>query len=800
MITGDVHRRYVGASVRHQSSRPAAVTDALRDQLQTTLGAAYTLERELGGGGMSRVFVAEETRFRRRVVLKVLAPELAQGLSAVRFEREIGLAATLQEPHIVPVLSAGDVGGLPWYSMPFVAGESLRERLRRGPVPAGEAVSILRDVARALAYAHAQGVVHRDVKPANVLLSSGTAVVTDFGIAKALQQARTAVPDVPALPADGLTQVGMPLGTPAYMAPEQAAGDPATDHRADLYAWGVVAYELLAGRHPFAGKTSPQAMMVAHFAETPAPLPTAIPHPLATLVARCLAKDPVHRPADAAEMLRAVDAVAPTPAAPPDVGRAGPAPTIGASTPRVAEDRSLVVLPFANLSPDPENAYFSDGLTEELIADLGRLRALRVISRTSAMAYRGTERAVRDVATELGVRYVLEGSVRRAGAQLRITARLVDAVADAQVWADKYGGTLDDVFDLQERVSRDIVRALDVTLSTDEDRRLGDRPIGDAAAYDCWLRARHEIARASDESLAHAAGLLRRGLEIVPGNPRLRAALAVTEVVAMRTRGETDHALLARAAAEADEVSAEAPGAGGVHSLLGFLAFERGEMQAAATHYARAISADPQDSEAGAWLGIVFLYVGHTDAARRLFDRLRRDDPLYLWPHGLASVVDWFEGRPADGLAAMERCLALGADGPIWRWHWGYLLALLGRHEELAAEAARLAEREPEHPYVRHLLALAAILGGTPDAAAVHLAALATMPLDPHLTFHVGECHALLGDTERALSLVESAGARGFHPAAFVARHDPFLAGVRAHPRFAAVAVEAERRQRAFVV
>jgi serine/threonine-protein kinase len=771
------------------------VTDALRDHLQSALGAAYTLGRELGGGGMSRVFVAKDEALGRDVVVKVLAPELAEGLSAERFAREVRLAARLQHPNVVPVHAAGTgPDGMPYYTMPFIDGASLRERLAAGPLPVAEALTVLRDVARALAYAHAQGVVHRDIKPENVLLTGGAAVVTDFGIAKALTAAGSGAT---------LTQVGMAVGTPAYMAPEQAAGQADVDHRADLYAWGLLAWEALAGRHPFADRTSALALIGAHLTQVPAPLATVrgdVPPGLATLVARCLAKDPVHRPADAAEMLRAVDAVAPTPAAPPDVGRAGPAPTIGASTPRVAEDRSLVVLPFANLSPDPENAYFSDGLTEELIADLGRLRALRVISRTSAMAYRGTERAVRDVATELGVRYVLEGSVRRAGAQLRITARLVDAVADAQVWADKYGGTLDDVFDLQERVSRDIVRALDVTLSTDEDRRLGDRPIGDAAAYDCWLRARHEIARASDESLAHAAGLLRRGLEIVPGNPRLRAALAVTEVVAMRTRGETDHALLARAAAEADEVSAEAPGAGGVHSLLGFLAFERGEMQAAATHYARAISADPQDSEAGAWLGIVFLYVGHTDAARRLFDRLRRDDPLYLWPHGLASVVDWFEGRPADGLAAMERCLALGADGPIWRWHWGYLLALLGRHEELAAEAARLAEREPEHPYVRHLLALAAILGGTPDAAAVHLAALATMPLDPHLTFHVGECHALLGDTERALSLVESAGARGFHPAAFVARHDPFLAGVRAHPRFAAVAVEAERRQRAFVV
>jgi serine/threonine-protein kinase len=1235
--------------------------DVLRERLQSTLGAAYTLERELGGGGMSRVFVAEDAALGRRIVVKVLAPELAEGLSAERFAREIRLAARLQHPNVVPVHAAGaGPDGLPYYTMPYIDGASLRERLAAGPLPVSEALAVLRDVARALAYAHAQGVVHRDIKPENVLITGGAAVVADFGIAKALRAAGLSGSAT-------LTQVGMAVGTPAYMAPEQAVGQDDVDHRADLYAWGLLAWEALAGRHPFTERTTPMALIGAQLTQTPSPLGVVrpvVPPALAALVARCLAKDPAARPADAGEVLRALDAVALTPAEPvaapaspaatptlavlpmanvggdPEhehfsdgltdeligalstvaslrvtgrtssfalkgkglgvaeaartlgvasvlegsvrragsrmkarlqlvdadgtvrwaeafdrtvddifavqeeiaqavvralaarlAGERGPlvrpptadpvaydlylrgrsffrsghaeasrqaitlweqavardpgfaaahaalawtfammpivtdlpardfaprartharralelderlaeahaamanvayaadldVPAAGAHVRRALEldpgsveahlfhavwlkgqrhfaraeaharraveidplmpnahfvlawvhqasgrpaealprlttvtestpgwafpremlvlthvalgrldealaecrralevgsrrerallayvhalrgeraeaqailealqtpaerphappcqmayayaalgdpdaaigwierafderdphvnglgdhlpydplradprfrallsrlrhapppddepvpappdahapaphppDHSLVVLPFANLSPDPDTGYFSDGLTEELIADLARVRALRVISRTSAMRYRGRERALRDVAAELGVRYVLEGSVRRAGAQLRITARLVDAKTDAQLWADKFAGTLDDVFDLQERVSRDVVQALDVTLSADEDRRFGERPVADAAAYDCWLRARHEIARASDDSLAHAAVLLRRGLDIVPGNARLRGALAATEVVAMRARGETDVGLLARVAAEADEVYAEAPGAGGAHSLLGFLAFERGEMQAAATHYARAVAADPQDSEAGAWLGIVYLYVGHTDDARRLLDRLRRDDPLYLWPHGLASVVDWFEGRPGAGVAAMERCLALGADGPIWRWHWGYLLALLGRHAELTAEAGRLAEREPDHPYVRHLLAMAAILGGTPDAARPHLAALAVMPLDAHLTFHVGECHALLGDAERALALVESAGGRGFHPAAFIARHDPFLAGVRADPRFAAVAAEAERRRRAFVV
>src|SRR5690606_255994 len=268
------------------------MSDAVRDRLQSALGASYTLTRELGGGGMSRVYVAHEEALGREVVVKLLAPELAEGLSAERFTREIRLAAALQEPHIVPVLTAGATAeGLPWYTMPFVRGESLRARLAAGLVPRDEAVGILRDVLRALAYAHAHGIVHRDIKPENVLLSAGTAVVTDFGIAKALQAAKTQAPDGRA-DAGMLTQVGISLGTPAYMAPEQAAGDPATGPRADLCAWGVMAYELLAGRHRFAGRTSPHAVVLAHLSEPPPPLPATVAPALADLVLSCLAKAP----------------------------------------------------------------------------------------------------------------------------------------------------------------------------------------------------------------------------------------------------------------------------------------------------------------------------------------------------------------------------------------------------------------------------------------------------------------------------------------------------------------------------
>ena len=277
----------------------------LRAQLQAHLGHAFTLERELGGGGMSRVFVANEVRLSRKVVVKVLSPELAQGLNAERFEREILLAASLQQANIVPVLAAGDLDGLPYFTMPFIEGESLRHRLGDGGLPIADVVAILRDVTKALAYAHARNIVHRDIKPDNVLLSGGTAVVTDFGIAKALSASRTAGTGAT------LTSIGTSIGTPAYMAPEQVAGDPNLDHRVDLYALGCMAQELITGRAPFADRT-PQKMLAAHLSESAVSVRTLrpdCPAALTALVTQLLRKDPADRPASANEVLRALDAL-----------------------------------------------------------------------------------------------------------------------------------------------------------------------------------------------------------------------------------------------------------------------------------------------------------------------------------------------------------------------------------------------------------------------------------------------------------------------------------------------------------
>jgi eukaryotic-like serine/threonine-protein kinase len=473
----------------------------LRDQVQQALGADFDIESELGGGGMSRVYVARDRKLQRQIVVKVLSPEIASELSADRFRREIMLSAALQHPHIVGVLSAGETGGLPYFTMPFVDGESLRTRLARGPLSIAHAVSILKDVARALAFAHARGIVHRDIKPDNVLLSGGSACVADFGVAKALSAALQGQSRN-----DMLTRVGTSIGTPQYMAPEQAAAD-VVDHRADIYAFGIMAYEMLTGQPPFHGRSVKQ-LLAAQLTEIPAPLESTrpgVPSALSSLVMQCLEKEADQRPQSAAELIDSLEnpavvsgdfvstpgmggAQTPIRAASRGwrrvaviiaavftlgalatmvgsrrVGAHGTTPgrLARAASPGVAAASQVIaVLPLVNLGNDSADSRIAEAIADQIANALTRVAGLRVLSSTTVASAFGKGRSPTEVARALNAHRLIEGTVQREGNRLRVTARVVDASDGSMLWADVYDGDTSDVFAIQDHIAEMVRSAL----------------------------------------------------------------------------------------------------------------------------------------------------------------------------------------------------------------------------------------------------------------------------------------------------------------------------------------------------
>ena len=500
---------------------------------------------------MSRVFLAHEIALDRQVVIKVLPPEMAASLSVDRFNLEIRLAAKLQHPHIVPLLSAGEVDGMPYFTMPYVEGESLRAQIaRRGEAPASEAVRVLREVASALDYAHSMGIVHRDIKPDNILLSHGSAMVTDLGVAKALNASATRGDG-------GLTALGTTLGTPAYMAPEQAAADPDIDHRADIYAWGVMAYELLSGATPFAGRT-PQGMLAAHVSEPPEPLDHRRPGvgpALSALVMRTLEKRRADRPQTAAALVHALDAViTPDPSELSRIGfTSGVSPAtssrrrllVGAlvslfvasvvaaayasmhrgttAAPAAAatatDRRTIAVMPFVAVGNDSTQEYVSDGMTDELAAALAKVPGLQVAARRSAFAFKGKNVDPATIGRELKVGLLLDGTVRRAGDRVRVNAQLTNAVNGIVLWSDRYEGDAKDVFAVQDSIAAAIVAALRLTLGADDGGELASTRTKSLAAHDLYLKGRFEASKHSKTGLLTALALFQQSVELDPSYP-----------------------------------------------------------------------------------------------------------------------------------------------------------------------------------------------------------------------------------------------------------------------------------------
>jgi len=745
------------------------VTDPSLSRLAAALGDRYRIDAQLGSGGMATVYRARDLRHERDVALKVLRSDLGDAPGRERFLREIRLAASLTHPHILPLYDSGESGGAPWFTMPLMTGETLRDRLvRSGRLPVEESVHLAGEVADALDYAHRNDIVHRDIKPENILLHEGHALVADFGIGKALVAASEL--------ATMHTQVGVTVGTPAYMSPEQAAGE-AVDGRSDLFALGCVLFEMLTGEVAFSGPTV-QATIARRFVHTPPPVHTVrpdVPEVLAQLVDRLLAKAVDERFGTGAQVLSTLRR---------------PVPVPGEAKPVTHKERSVVVLPFANVSPDADTEYFSDGLTDELITDLSRVQALRVISRTTAMQYKGSALSLREIGTAVGVRWALTGSVRRAGNALRISAQLVDVQRDEPEWAEKYNGTLDDVFDVQERVSRAIVQALGVVLSPQESAQLSARPLQDVRAFELYLKAREALA---GYDVARAAPLIARAVELAGRVPVLRALEALRGIMQLRSGASRDPALIASIEREARALIAEAPDFAQGHALLGYLGYETGDLVTTVRSLRQAFALDPSDADIRFFLGIAIHAGGEPDTRGAL--AWLALDPLSPLANALVATNTWWAGRFAEGIGYLEEAVRLAPSGPIFRWGLGNHYALLGRYEDAARQVAWLSEHAPQFPYTPtlHGLLLGA-MGHHAEARAV-LDAIDQAPLDGHHIFHLAESYAAAGAPERAVELLRRSVAMGFTGISeYCERFSPFFVELRQRADFVAAMRDARAR------
>jgi len=732
--------------------------------LAEALGGRYRIEREIGRGGTATVYLAHDLKHDRQVAIKVLHRGLGASLGAGRFLREIGIAARLTHPHIVPLLDSGEAAGRLYYVSPYVPGGSLRDRLEReGRLPLEEVLRLTHEIGLGLDFAHRSDLVHRDVKPENILFADGQAVLADFGIARACS----------ACVDEGDTDAGIAVGTPEYMSPEQAAGDREITTRSDIYSLACVVFEMLTGRPPLRGDNS-QATMAQHVTASPPPLralrPDAPPAMEAAL-ARALAKSHLERFETVAEFTTALRAATVVPSA-----------RFSAAT------RSVAVLPFVNVSADPGNEYLSDGITDELIDALARVEGLRIASRTSVFALKGQPLDVRAIGALLGVGEVLEGTVRRAADRLRITVQLSSTEDGRLLWSERYDRRLDDVFAIQDEIARTIVDTLRHTSFADLTAPVPRRYTENVTAYGLYLKGRFAWNRRSQEGVAEGIRYFEQAIAEDPGYALAYTGLADCYALHVDYRSVPVHEgferakQYARRALELDDSLAEA------HASLAWSLFIYDwDWTAAEASFRRAIALNPRYATAHQWFAFLLasqarfepaLVEGHT--------ALELDPASVSVRRGLAWLY-YYARRYEEAVYHFTRAAAMNPTAEETYRVLGLTFSLLGQHAE-AERVLREALALP-HPssYTRAALGYVLAQAGGREQAESILADLVQEARTGYVspvafaTLHIG-----LGQPAAALDCAERALADRRGWLAYLRVH-PIVDPLRGEPRFQAL-------------
>jgi len=779
------------------------VWEAMAPKVGARLGP-YEMVAKLGEGGMGAVYRATDTRLNRPVAIKFLSIEWGDESARRRFQLEAKTASSLNHPHIVHVYEAGESQGRQFLVTEFVDGGTLRDWVKTENRSWRQVAELLLGVADGLACAHEAGILHRDIKPENILVSkNGYAKLADFGLAKLMDR------PAPSLETRTLTEMrtrpGVVMGTIAYMSPEQASGKP-VDARSDIFSFGVVLFELLSGRRPFGGRSDLEVLQAVIHQPAPA-VGEGLPAAVRAMVAKALAKDPAERYQSMREMVVDLRKVAresgdqPAPVRPKRALRIGAVVVALALTmlvawrfwPRAGPPRigSLAVLPFRNVSGDAGQDYFADGLTDALTANLARIGALRVISRTSTAAYLGSKKAVPEIGRELNADAVLEGSVARSGNRARITAELIQASSDRQIWAESYERSLNDLFTLQGEMAQAISNAIRVQLATPERQRLTQKRAVNPEAYDLYLRGRYHAGRINERDIDQAIELFEKSAAMDSSFEPAQAMLARVYGDKSYYFHPDDPQWEEKGFAAVEKALALDPDAPEAHFARGMLlwgpshAFPSRE---ALGEFRKAISAEPNFDEAWHQHGVVLLHVGHLEQAWRDIDRALSINPANTLARFRYAPILEYQLKYADALESLKT-VPKQAFLANWEYHRAWCLLSLGRLPDAKRELESALAESPRDPGGVLHSARAMLRARSGDRAGAKADIAEAIRIGKgfvhfhHTAYAIGAVYSVLGDVEKGQEWIENAATDGF-PCYPLFEKDPYLERLRTSPRF----------------